>query len=75
MFKVAESCDNHCNTVCVAVVNRLLVADRTARVNNCCNTCLVCYLYTVGEGEECVACHYAALERETEVTGFFDSMT
>ena len=46
MFEVAESCDYHSYTVGIAIVDRLLVADRTSRMNNSCHACLVCNLYT-----------------------------
>ena len=52
--------EEHRNACLVASVNRFLVTDTSARLNDGANACLDAFVYAIAEGEECVACHNAS---------------
>ena len=71
---MAESGDGHCDSVGVAVVYALLIADRAAGMYDCCHTSFAGNLHAVGEGEEGVRGHDCTVEVKAERARFFDGL-
>ncbi len=74
MFEVAESGHHHGNAVFVAIFYGVVVADRSAGLYHSVNPCVVGYFNTVGKREECIRCHYGAIEVEIECAGLFNCL-
>ena len=53
--------ENHSDTVFVRSIDRLLVSDRSSRLYDSCNTCLVSSFYTIGEREKGIRCHHTSM--------------
>ena len=60
MFKMSHAGENHSDTVFVRSIDRLLVSDRSSRLYDSCNTCLVSSFYTIGEREKGIRCHHTS---------------
>ena len=52
MFKMSHAGENHSDTVFVRSIDRLLVSDRSSRLYDSCNTCLVSSFYTIEKGKK-----------------------
>ena len=75
MLEVSDAGHHHSNSVFVAVVNSVVVANRAAGLNNGGNTCFVRNFYAVGKWEECVGSHNGAVEVKAERAGFGDGLS
>ncbi len=63
MSKVPHACKYHGNAVFIALFDRVLIADRTSRLDNRRNTRLVRALYAVVKREKCIRSEYGSLCR------------
>ena len=52
MFEVSHSCENHRNIIFVRRIDRILVVDRPAGLNDRRDTCLVSGFHAISEREE-----------------------
>ena len=59
MFEVSHSSKNHRNIILVGRINRILIMDRSARLNDRGDTCFMSSLNTICKGEESIRCHHA----------------
>ena len=58
----------------VAIFKREFILDASTRLDDGCYAFIAGNFHAVGEREECVTCHYSAIQVETEVFGFLDSL-
>ena len=59
MFEVSHSSKNHRNIILVGRINRILIMDRSARLNDCGDASFGSSLNTISEREEGIGCHHA----------------
>ena len=59
MFEVSHSSKNHRNIILVGRINRILIMDRSARLNDRGDAGFVGSLNTISEREEGIGCHHA----------------
>ena len=71
---MSETGDNHGYAMFVAVVYTFLVPNAAARMDDCSDSCLVCDLDAVREGEEGVRCHNGAFQVEAEAESLGDCL-
>ena len=64
----------HCQTVLIAILNRVFVADGTTRLNNRRDTRFTRNFDTVGEGKKRIGSHDRTRQIEPERMGFLDSL-
>ena len=74
VFKVTEPSSYHGNAMLVAIFKREFILDTSTRLDDGCYAFIAGNFHAVGEREECVTCHYSAIQVETEVFGFLDSL-
>ena len=65
MFKMSESCGDHCHSVGITPVDTLLIPYRASGLDYGCNAGLPCYFDTVREGEG-IRSHYRTVEVESK---------
>lgn len=69
MFKMSESCGDHCHSVGITPVDALLIPYRASGLDYGGNAGLPCYFDTVREGEEGIRSHYRTVEVESKGSG------
>lgn len=70
VFKVTEPSSYHGNAMLVAIFKREFILDASTRLDDGCYAFIAGNFHAVGEREECVTCHYSAIQVETEVLAF-----
>ena len=70
VLEVSDTGKDHCHFMLIAIVDRVLVLDRSPRLNNRLNTVLIGDLNTIREWEESIRGHHRTFELETESRGF-----
>ena len=68
MFEVSHSSKNHRNIILVGRINRILIMDRSARLNDRGDASFVSSLNTISEREEGIRCHHAILNSLQQIT-------
>ena len=71
---MAQPGEQHRHAIGVAIVDALLVADRTARLDDGIHTLAMCDLDAVRKREEGIARHHGPVQVEPERVGLFDGM-
>ena len=74
MFKVTETGGYHSNAMLIAIVERQLVLNASARLYNRRDALVTCYLHTIGEGEESITCHDSTVQVKAEALCFLNGL-
>ena len=74
MFKMPQPCHDHRQVIFAAIIDRVIIPDRTTGLNKGGDTGFMSQSYTIIEGEEGVAGHYGAMQVEAELLCFFQCL-
>ena len=74
MPEMPHSCHHQRQVGFLTIVDTVLIPDRTARLNESCNTSFMAELYTIIEGEKGIRCHNSTIQIKVELLCLFNSM-
>ena len=74
MFEMADTGPHHFHFVCIAILERKMVVDRSSGLYYRGDAGFVCNFHAVGEREIGVRSHDGALQVETEALRFFNGL-
>ena len=72
MFKMTKPRYHHGQAIAYTIADRILIADRPPRLNECSNTCSMCKLNTIIKWEKCITGQYSSVQVKIKLNGFFN---
>ena len=75
MFKMSNTSEYHGHVIQVAVFNRIIVPDRSSRLNKCSNTGFMPKLYAIIDREKWIRCQNCTVKIKLELFCFFNRLT